>query len=198
MNLTVAEGELPVRMRFTRAFTDDELARFCSDNEPLRIERDTNGELIVMSPTLSDGGGFEAEVLIELGIWARSDGRGKCFSPSAGFTLPDTSMRAADAAWMLWERWNALTADERHSFARLCPDFVIEVRSDSDRLNELRQKMESWIVNGAQEAWLVDPERRVVEVYRPGQEPELHEHPTSVQGAGPIRGFELVMSRVWG
>ncbi len=198
MNLCVADSESPVRLRLERHFTDQELADFCADNEPLRIERDASGELIVMSPTLSDGGGIETDVLIELGIWARGDGRGKCFGSNSGFTLADNSMRAADAAWILWDRWNALTTDQQHSFARLCPDFIIEDPSASDRLKDLREKMAVWIANGAQEAWLIDPERKMVEVYRPGEETEFHANPSSVQAQGPVRGFELVMSRVWG
>ena len=198
MNVAFADSELPVRLRFARTFTDDELARFCSDHEPFRVERDSNGELILMSPTHSDGGGLETDLLVELAVWARADGRGKCFGSNSGFTLPDTSVRAADAAWIAWDRWNALSSAERHSYARLCPDFVIELRSDSDRLKDIREKMAMWIANGVQEAWLVDPERKIVEVYRPGQETELHENPSSVQGSGPVLGFELVMSRLWG
>jgi Uma2 family endonuclease len=95
-------------------------------------------------------------------------------------------------------RWNALTPEERKGYARICPDFVIEVRSGTDRLRQLREKMETWIANGAELAWLVDPERKVVEVYRPGETPQIHENPSSVQGTGPVRGFELVMARVWG
>jgi Uma2 family endonuclease len=107
-------------------------------------------------------------------------------------------MRAADAAWVDRRRWDLLSGNELKSFTALTPEFVIEVRSDSERLGALREKMESWIANGAELAWLIDPERRVVEIYRPGEAPEVHEDPTSVQGSGCVRGFELVMARVWG
>lgn len=198
MNLVLEHIELPIRIRMEKRMTDDELLEFCLANEPARVERDANGELIVMSPTFSEGGGIEGEVGVELAIWARADGRGRYFGPNAGFTLPDSSVRAADAAWVSWNQWNALTTEQRNSFAPICPEFVIEVRSNSDRLPLLQDKMGIWTANGAELAWLIDPQRKVVEVYRRGESPEIYENPTSVQGTGAVRGFELVMVRVWG
>jgi Uma2 family endonuclease len=198
MNLALAELELPIRIRTDRQMTDEEFALFCSNNEPLQVERDSTGELIVMSPNFTEGGGLEGEVGRHLGNWAEADGRGKYFGSSSGFTLPDTSLRAAGAAWVSWVRWHALTPEQRGKFARICPDFVIEVRSATDRLSSVREKMEVWIANGAELAWLIDPERKVVEIYRPGECPEIHQNPTSVQGTGTVRGFELVMDRIWG
>ncbi len=198
MKLALNDVEFPVRLRFDRPMADDEFMRFSGENELVRMEREANGEIIVMSPTGSDGGSTELEVGIELGIWARGDGRGKAFGPSAGFTLPDTSVRAADAAWVSWERWNALSVDQQKGFAPVCPEFVIEVRSETDRLAALEAKMGLWISNGAEVAWLIDLKRRVVTIYRPGEEPEVHEDPSSVRGDGPVRGFELVMARIWG
>ena len=198
MNFSLSSVALPVRLRLEHPFTDFELAGFCAVNEPLRVEREANGELIIMSPTVSDGGLLEAEVLVELAIWARQDGRGKCFGANAGFTLQDTSMRAADAAWLSLPRWNALSPDQQSSFAPVCPEFVIEIRSKSDSLIDLQTKMRMWVQNGAELAWLIDPKRKTVEVYRLNEEPEIFDHPTSVQGTGPVRGFELVLSQVWG
>ncbi len=198
MNLSLSESEFPVHLRFDRVMTDEELMRFSSENEPLRMEREPNGELVVMSPSGSGGGSTELYVGIQLGNWADSDGRGKVFGPNAGFTLQDTSVRAADASWVGLDQWNALTADQQESYAPLCPEFVIEVRSKSDRLASLERKMLQWIGNGAEVAWLIDPQRRVVAIYRPGCEVEVHEDPSSVRGDGPVRGFELVMARVWG
>jgi Uma2 family endonuclease len=197
MNFALSQVELPMRVRFERPMSDKELLRFCAANELLRIERDSNGELIVMSPNNSEGSSFEVEVLLELGNWARADGRGKVFGSSAGFTLPDTSMRAPDASWISLKRWNALTGPQRRSFAPICPEFVIEIRSKSDRLKPLRARMQMWLDNGAQLAWLIDPERKIIEVYRPGEQPEIHDNPSSVQGSGPVRGFELVMANLW-
>jgi Uma2 family endonuclease len=198
MNLVLEHIELPIRIRMEKNMTDDELLEFCQANEPARVERDANGELVVMSPNFSDGGAVEGDVYVELHVWARSDGRGKTFGPNAGFTLPDSAVRAADAAWIALDRWNGLTEAQKHSFAPICPEFVIEVRSAKDRLPALQQRMLEWIANGAELAWLIDPKRKVVEVYRAGEETEIHHDPTSVQGSGPVRGFELVMERVWG
>lgn len=197
MNLAVDELVLPVRIRTAAVLTDEQLERFSHDNSPFRIERDANGELIVMSPTGSEGGALEGWVGIDLGNWARADGRGLYFGPSTGFTLPDTSVRAADAAWMSLDRWNSLSRSQRKGFAKLVPEFVIEVRSDSDGLKALQDKMQTWIANGADLGWLIDPQRRVVEIYRPGESPEERFDPSSVQGEGPVRGFELVMQRIW-
>ncbi len=192
------EVELPVRIRPEHPMTDEELMRFCAANDPLRVERDANGELIVMSPSGSEGGGIETDVATELNIWARQDGRGKVFGSNAGFRLPDGSVRAADAHWVSWERWNALTEADRKSFAPICPEFVIEVRSESDRLAELQAKMRMWIANGAEVAWLIDPSRKTVEVYRPGREAEVLEGGSAVEGDGPVTGFVLELGRVWG
>src|SRR5579859_288845 len=164
MNLTFSTERAPFRIRFAQPMTSEELEEFCARNDPWQVERDSNGELIVMSPTGSEGGGVEADVNLELGNWARADERGRSFGPTSGFTLPDTSVRAADAAWVSWRRWDALTAKQRKSFAPLCPEFVIEIRSDSDSLRELQAKMEMWIANGAEIAWLIDPLRKVVEI----------------------------------
>ena len=197
MSLALSQIDPPVRLRRDLPMSDDEFMSFCAANEPLRFERDANGEIIVMSPTGTGGSEVEGDVYLELGNWARADGRGRAYPASAGFKLPDTSVRAADAAWMSFRRRDALSQEQRKSFAQLCPEFVIEVRSETDRLAPLQEKMGIWIANGVELAWLIDPQRKVVEIYRPGEEPEIHEQPTSVQGSGPVAGFELVMARIW-
>jgi len=197
VNLAIQDVALPARLRFERPMTDDELFEFCGRNELLRVERDSNGELILMSPTGLEGGGADLEIGTDLTIWARVDGRGKSFGSNAGFTLPDGSMRSPDAAWMSWELWRALPRREQERFGHVVPEFLIELRSKSDRLAELQEKMSVWIANGVELAWLIDPQRKVVEVYRAGESVEVHQNPTSVQGTGPVRGFELVMDRIW-
>jgi Uma2 family endonuclease len=197
MNLAFNDNEMSMRIRFEKPLSDDALLRLSLDNDPWRIERDANGDLIMMTPVNSEGGRVEGHVYAELAFWTRTDGRGEVFGPSAGFTLPDTSVRAADAAWISLARWNALTREQQDSYAPICPEFIIEVRSKSDRLSTLEAKMEMWIANGAQLAWLIDPVRKAVAIYRPGESPELLDEPTSVRGTGPVSGFELVMSRIW-
>jgi Uma2 family endonuclease len=198
MNLRLAESELPVRLRFERPLSDDELMRFCIENEMLRVERDANGELILMSPTGLEGSSWNSEVNADLTLWARQDGRGKVFDSNGGFTLPDGSMRSPDGAWLSWQRWNALPREEQKKFGHVVPEFVIELRSESDRLADVQAKMQMWIDNGVEVAWLIDPEEKSVTIYRPGQQPECLVTPSSVQGNGPVAGFELVMARLWG
>jgi len=198
MALALNEIEPPVRLVPDSPMSDEQFLRFCAANEPLRFERDANGEIIVMSPVWTKGAGRESDVAMELAIWARADDRGKYYGPTAGFTLPDGSVRSADGHWISWARWKALSPEQRAGFARVCPEFVIEVRSESDRLKTLREKMELWIRSGAEVAWLIDPIDKAVTIYRPSDTPEEHVHPSSVQGTGPIAGFELVLERVWG
>lgn len=198
MNLLLHEIDLPIRIRTDGPMTDAEFERFCAANEPTRFERDANGEIIVMSPNWTEGGGRESKVGGYLFIWTLADGRGEFYGSNTGFKLADNSLRSADAAWISLERLNSITPEQRKGYARVCPEFVIEVRSDTDRLPPLQEKLEIWISNGAELGWLIDPERKVVEVYRPGESMEMFENPTSVQGTGPVRGFELVMSRIWG
>jgi Uma2 family endonuclease len=197
MNLALTDVSLPLRFRPETPMSDDELMRFCAANDFLRVERDANGEILVMTPSGSKTSSMNSRITRLLDEWAEIDGRGVSFDSNGGFSLPDSSMRAADAAWVKRERWEALSARDQARFAPLCPDFVIELRSQSDKLSELQSKMEQWIVNGAQLAWLIDPIEQTVTIYRPGQQPELHHHPSSVQGTGPVPGFELVMTRIW-
>lgn len=197
MNLALEGVELPIRLRLEKPLTDLELMRFCTVNEMVRVERDANGELILMSPSGLEGSSWNSELNADLTLWARQDGRGKVFDSNGGFTLPDGSMRAPDAAWVSSRRWNSVPREEQKRYGRVSPEFVIELRSESDRLPPLQEKMQLWIANGVELAWLIDPQRKVVEVYRPGQETEVHEQPTSVQGSGPVEGFELVLERIW-
>ena len=172
--------------------------RLSGCNELLRMEQESNGDILVMSPPGTEGGGSNADLVVELGLWARQDGRGKGFDSNAGFGLPDGSVRAADAAWVWWPRWNALTRDEQRCFSPLCPEFVIELRSPRERLSDLRAKMQMWLTNGAELAWHLDPERKAAEVYRSGKAPASAEGARVEEGEGPIAGFILELARIWG
>ena len=198
MNVSLPEIGQPVRLRFERPVTDEELMQFCAANEMVRVERDANGELILMSPTGTGTGRTNSELNLQLALWARETNSGATFDSNAGFTLPDGSMRSPDAAWIAWPQWNALSKEEQEGFAPICPEFVIELRSPSDGLAELQAKMRLWVANGAQVAWLVDPSRTVVEVYRGGREVEVVEGGSVVEGDGVVAGFVLELGRVWG
>jgi Uma2 family endonuclease len=197
MNFALAEMPLPLRFRPETPMSDEQLMRFCAANDFLRVERDANGEILVMTPAGSKTSSMNSRITRLLDEWAEADGRGIAFDSNGGFSLPDGSMRAADAAWVARNRWDTLTDAEQSRYAPLCPDFIIELRSPNDGLAELKKKMEQWIANGVQLGWLIDPENKTVSIYRPGECPEILTHPTSVQGDGVVAGFELVMARIW-
>jgi len=197
MNLALAEVQLPVRIRFDSPMSDAELLRFCEANDCLRVERDANGEILVMTPAGFGSSNMNVRISRFLDEWAEADGRGTTTESSGGYALPDGSVRAPDAAWISFQRLQPLSSQDRAGFAPVCPEFVIELKSPSDRLPDLEAKMEMWISNGAELAWLVDPGRKMVAIYRPGDSPEVLHEPSSVQGTGPVAGFELVMARVW-
>jgi Uma2 family endonuclease len=197
MNFALAEMPLPLRFRPQTPMSDEDLMRFCAANDRVRVERDANGEILVMTPAGSKTGKKNTDIIIDLGLWNRESDRGVVFESNTGFTLPDGSMLSPDASWVERRRWEALNDRDQERFAPICPDFVIELRSPSDDLKELQTKMLHWIANGTQLAWLIDPIEQNVSVYRPGELPEIHHHPTSVQGDGIMAGFELVMARIW-
>ena len=197
MNLTISKKQLPFRFRPETPMSDDELLRFCAANDATHIEREPNGEILVMSPANSNTSKMNMRICRFLDEWTEADGRGVAFDSSGGFTLSDGSMRNPDAAWILHKRWEALTSAQQSSFAPVCPDFVIELRSPSDKLQDVQAKMAMWIANGAEVAWLIDPERKAVEIYRPGDSSEELHEPSSVQGTGPVAGFELVLAKIW-
>jgi Uma2 family endonuclease len=196
MNFALANMPLPLRFRPETPMSDEDLMRFCAANECLNLECDSEGEISLSMKPGAASSRKTVAITAALDRWNEQDGRGVCFA-HAGFTLPDGSMRSSDAAWIEAARWDALSEADKDRFAPICPDFIIERRSQSDDLAELETKMERWIANGARVAWLIDPERQVVAIYRPNDQPEVLHHPTSVQGNGIVAGFELVMARIW-
>jgi Uma2 family endonuclease len=170
--------------------------RFSARN-PYKVERNKEGDLTITTPVGGIGGTHEKYVVGELYIWTGKDGRGIDFSPSTGFNLPDGSCLQPDASWVALERWNALTAKEQMGFPPLCPDFVIEVRSQSDARRIVEAKMQAWMDNGAKLAWLVDPIDASVTIYRPGQTAEALARPEVVVAGEPVAGFELRCAKLW-
>jgi len=199
MDMTLSSLPLPVRLRPDVPMSDLDLIRFSRENRPLRMEREPNGEILIMSPTGYKTGKLNLKVGRFLDEWAEIDGRGVVCDSSTGFKLANGAVRSPDAAWVSNERDAKLTEQEQEGFGPLCPDFVIELTSPSDKLPDVWKKItEEWMAAGAQLAWLIDVKNRTVTIFRPGEEPETLFDPTSVQGDGPVRGFELVMGRVWG
>ena len=177
--------------------TDEQFHEFCQKNPDLRIERTAKGEVIVMPPAFSDTGNRNFRIALAVGKWAEKDGTGECFDSSAGFTLPNGATRSPDISWIALDRWNALSDSEQSSFAPICPDFVIELRSSSDTLRSLQDKMEEYIENGTRLGLLIDRKNRTVHIYRPSRATEVLENPTSVDCNPELPGFTLQTHRIW-
>ena len=186
----------PAVLRLAVPLTDDELMRFSAENSLCRIERNAQGELEIMSPAGGRGGNGEAYLIRELDLWAEEHG-GVSFSSQAGFRLPDTSIKMADAAWIESERWEALSDAEQSAYPPLCPAFVIELLSPSDSRTALEAKMLLWMANGARLAWLIDPFAKDVLVFKAGEVTEHLFRPDVVTADLVLPGFRLKMERLW-
>jgi Uma2 family endonuclease len=177
--------------------TDGQFYEFCRTNPELRIERNADGEVIVMSPAFSDTGNRNFKISQQVGNWADAEGTGEVFDSSAGFTLPNGATRSPDTSWILADRWNALSPEQQASFAPIVPDFVIELRSSSDTLVGLQEKMQEYIEQGVRLGLLIDRKNRTVHVYRPALEPEIFGNPEVVNCDPELPGFGLKMGRIW-
>jgi len=165
--------------------------KLCRENPDLRLERTSKGNLVVMAPAGSDSGGRNMDLSGQLWLWNRTAQMGKVFDSSTGFTLPNGAIVSADASWIRMDRWGAVPSEQREKFAPICPDFVVELRSPSDRLKPLRRKMREYIAQGVRLGWLLDPIRAKVEIYRPEQEVEVFDRPASLSGEEVLPGFVL-------
>ena len=194
--LTFMGLPLPLTLRLPVPMTNDELLVFSREHRLYRMERNAVGELEIMSPVNTQGGEWEAYVIVELGIWNRAQG-GHVYSSNAGFSLPDTSMRSPDASWISEAKWQALTAEQRRGYAAICPEFLVEIVSEADRRDKVEAKMALWIENGARLAWLIDPAEDEVIVYRPDTEPELLRRPGWVEADSVVTGFRLETAWMW-
>jgi len=177
--------------------TDEQFYQLCQDNEDLRLELTSEGELIIMSPTGGTTGVRNASINYHLTGWAMEDGTGLSFDSSTMFSLPNGAKRSPDGAWVSRANWNKLTEQERESFVPLCPDFVIELRSRTDSLKFLQDKMEEYIANGALLGLLIDPKAKQVYFYRPARPVERSDNPQTVSGDPELPGFVLDLNQIW-
>ncbi|OKH17792.1 Uma2 family endonuclease [[Limnothrix rosea] IAM M-220] len=188
---------LTVSLPASKPMSREEFYDFCLANRDLRIERTATGEVIVMPPALADIGNRNFNLAAYLWVWSEQDGTGLGFDSSAGFTLPNGAMRSPDASWMKQEKWDALSEEEKASFAPVCPDFVMELRSKSDTLKGLQAKMEEYLENGVSLGWLIDRRNKTVHIYRPNQTPQILENPDVVNGDPELPNFQLSMAKIW-
>ena len=185
--MTALTLQMPPELKFT----DEEFEQIVNFNKELRLELTAQGELIIMSPTGGETGNRNFEIYIDLGIWNRKYRLGKAFDSSTGFKLPNGATRSPDASWIKIERWDALTAEQRKKYLPLCPDFAVELVSESDDLEDTRKKMREYIENGLRLGWLINPKDKQVEIYRSGKEVEILDSPNSLSGEDVLEGFVL-------
>lgn len=171
--------------------TDEQFYQLCISNPDLSIERNAAGGLILMSPVGGDSGSREMGLGGELYLWNKQTGLGKTFSSSTVFKLPGGGDRSPDAAWVELSRWQALTPEQRQKFPPIAPDFVIELRSQTDNLQTLQAKMQEYLDSGVRLGWLFNPQDQQVELYRQGQQKEVRSLPTLLSGETVLPGFTL-------
>jgi Uma2 family endonuclease len=192
------EALASARIEMERPMTDEEFWCYCSclpDN--LRAEREPNGDIVIMPPAGGESSNRNSDLTAQLAVWAKRDGRGRAFDSNTNFILPNGAARGPDAAWISNSRVATLTTEQKRRFLPLCPDFVVELKSPSDRLPRLKAKMEEWIENGAQLGWLIDPDTRTIYIYRPAKRPEELKDADSITGEGPVAGFVLDLCPIW-
>jgi Uma2 family endonuclease len=192
-------GAMPLTIRFgVNGKTADELfLRFCRANPDLRCERTADGDVIVAPPSGGESSSRNLDVAAALGLWSRRDRQGEAFDSAVMYMLADGSSLSPDASWVSHKALRRLSREERKTFLRLCPEFVVEVMSPSDRLGAAKKKMEQWIANGCKLGWLVDGDQKRVYVYRPGHPVEVLDGILKIQGEGPVKGFVLPLRRIW-
>jgi len=198
-NLTQIDEYIPSELIALthRTVTPEEFEQLCAEYDEWRLELTSTGELIVMPGTSLQTGRRNANLTSQLVVWTEKDATGVCFDSSAMFALPNNARRSPDASWVKSEKWDNLSETQQDSFAPICPDFVVELRSKSDRLQFLRNKMTEYIANGASLGWLIDPFNRQVYVYRPNEEVVTLINPESVSGDPLLPGFELNLAKLW-
>jgi Uma2 family endonuclease len=190
----LAEDGLKLRRR---CLTREQYQAFCQANPDLRIERLASGEVVIMAPAHSRTGFQNIRIATQLDNWAIKNGQGFAFDSSTGFDLPNGANRAPDASWVLKSRIDALNPEDRKGYLPLSPDFVVELRSSSDRLADLQDKVQEYIDNGTRLGWLIDPLTRQVLVYRPGAGVQTLADPATVSGDPELPGFQLDLTPVW-
>jgi Uma2 family endonuclease len=196
MPFTIDEAFLPATLT-APPMTDRQFADFCAEHPDLFFEMTAAGEIIVMPPTFSLTSIRNREIISQLDRWAWQDRRGLVGESSGGFVLPSGARRSPDASWIPKDDIRQLNQESLGGYWHLCPAFMIELRSHSDRMPVLRAKMQEYIANGAELGWMIDPDTRTVEVYRPDREPESLVGVDSIAGEGPVEGFVLDLRPVW-
>ncbi|WP_298920596.1 Uma2 family endonuclease [uncultured Nostoc sp.] len=191
--MTALTLQLPPNLQFS----DEEFAQIVAVNKELRLELTAEGELIIMSPTGGETGNRNFDLLGQIWFWSNQNNLGKAFDSSTGFKLPNGATRSPDASWVRIERWDALTPEQRKKFIPLCPDFAVELVSETDDVEDTKAKMEEYLRNGLQLGWLINPKDKQVIIYRPNLAPEVLQSPTSLSGEDVLPGFVLNLEQIF-
>jgi len=170
--------------------------QICASNPDTKLELSSEGDLVIMSPTGGESGIRNNKLTVRVGIWTEQDGTGVSFDSSTMFQLPNGAFPSPDAAWVELSRWNALSKSDKQGFPPICPDFVVELRSQSDTLKSLQNKMQEYMDNGAKLGWLIDPFHRRVEIYRRGQPKEVLINPSELSGENILPNFVLFLQGI--
>lgn len=178
--------------------TREQFYQLCEENPDLKLERNAQGELIIMPPTGGETGRSNVNLILQVASWNEHNQLGEVFDSSTGFTLPSGSDRSPDVSWVEKSRWDALTKEQKEKFIPLCPDFVIEIMSPNDNLKKTHNKMQEYIENGCRLGWLINRKKQEVEIYRPGQDVEVLKFPQTISGENILPGFLLNLQRIWG
>lgn len=190
-------NQLTLDLNSVVQLSQEQFYQLCQANPDLKLERNANGELIVMPPTGGETGRTNSKTNLQLALWNEQTQLGEVFDSSTGFHLPNGADRSPDASWIKKSRWDALTPEQRERFLPLCPDFVIEILSPSDSLRKTQTKMQEYLDNGCQLGWLINRRNETVEIYRPQQVAEVLEKPKSLSGEEVLRGFVLNLKIFW-
>jgi len=192
------EYRLPFKLKVCETkLTEEQFVRLCQENPDLQLELTSQGELVIMPPTSLESGWRNSRLIRRLDVWTEENGTGIAFDSSTLFTLPNGAKRSPDASWLRRDRWEALPKKEREGFGLICPDFVVELRSPTDRLKDLQEKMQEYIANGARLGWLIDPLEKRVYIYRPNQPPAVLDDPATLSGESVLPGFVLQVRELW-
>lgn len=177
--------------------TDKQFENLCRNNRDMKFELTQKGDLLIMPPTSPEAGWKNSELTTEVTIWSRKDDTGIVFDSSTMFTLPNGAKRSPDVSWMTKEKYNTLSDDEKQTFSKIVPDFVIELCSPTDNLKPIQNKMKEYIENGVKLGWLIDPKEKKVHIYRENGEIEILENPKTISGEGVLKNFNLDVGQIW-
>lgn len=177
-------------------YSSTEFMEVAAQYPDLRMELTREGELVIMPPTFTETGNKNFKLIARFGVWSEANNLGNGYDSSTVFTLPNGAKRSPDLSWITKVRWEALSKEDQKEFALICPDFVVELRSSSDRLSAVQKKMQEYMENGARLGWLIDPKSKRVEIYRPGQEVEILNAPASLSGEDVLPGFVLDLTGI--